>query len=284
MFPDSTRKVDEVLETSTVRGAYRELHSPYTINQRRQQKRENKSAQEDARRHAKRRKSQQPSDFSPLASDKELQTILQANAKLAIGELSAGSSTPRAGDGGTRRHLLSPSRGKDHGTHFTTAPFDGINTDNGENSEANSEVEIITEPSTTTSAVGTATAPPLVRFYLLRPFTRGTQRVLHPLLEDKTIFEVLQGQEIFEFPTVYVLETGPEKLPAGFITEEEYAAQTTKLIAEVDTELQGLRNPEFKDTSGSSTGAPPEVGAQRIGGDVDEAQVMASLRRDMLRQ
>lgn len=70
------------------------------------------------------------------------------------------------------------------------------------------------------------TAKPSLHFYLLRPCTPPSTRVLIPLpCLTATLATSLRDRLVLEFPTIYALKYPPEKLPTGFVAEAEYLAR-----------------------------------------------------------
>jgi hypothetical protein len=59
-------------------------------------------------------------------------------------------------------------------------------------------------------------------FYLVKPHTSGTQKVLIPLSPTDGLQDCLRNQVILEFPTVQVLPYPPAALPSTFILEDDY--------------------------------------------------------------
>ncbi|TKA38749.1 hypothetical protein B0A54_08713 [Friedmanniomyces endolithicus] len=59
-------------------------------------------------------------------------------------------------------------------------------------------------------------------FYLLRPATTGTSKVLIPLHGQATLTECLKNRTIQEYPTLFVLSNSPQALPAGFMLHDDY--------------------------------------------------------------
>ncbi|KAL8802970.1 MAG: hypothetical protein Q9182_003458 [Xanthomendoza sp. 2 TL-2023] len=82
---------------------------------------------------------------------------------------------------------------------------------------------------------------PHIHFYLLLPSTPTSYRVLVPLSSSDTLSTALTDRLVLEFPTIYALKQSPEKLPTGFVAEEDYL----KNLAEnehTDRHLDGLLN------------------------------------------
>ncbi|KAL8679395.1 MAG: hypothetical protein Q9186_004330 [Xanthomendoza sp. 1 TL-2023] len=80
-----------------------------------------------------------------------------------------------------------------------------------------------------------------VHFYLLLPSTPTCYRVLIPLSSSDTLSTALADRLVLEFPTIYALKQSPDKLPTGFMTEDDWL----KNLAEkghIDGHLDGLLN------------------------------------------
>jgi hypothetical protein len=68
-------------------------------------------------------------------------------------------------------------------------------------------------------------------FYLLKPSTTGTAKVLIPMDASQTLTESLSTRVVLEFPTIYILHRSPDELTSSksenkeqYITEEIYLA------------------------------------------------------------
>ncbi|EME78554.1 uncharacterized protein MYCFIDRAFT_205082 [Pseudocercospora fijiensis CIRAD86] len=59
-------------------------------------------------------------------------------------------------------------------------------------------------------------------FYLLRPGTSSSNKVLIPLDADTTLTAMLRDKTVLEFPTIYVLPQASKSLPPGYILEDAY--------------------------------------------------------------
>ncbi|KAL8994232.1 MAG: hypothetical protein Q9188_007126 [Gyalolechia gomerana] len=96
-------------------------------------------------------------------------------------------------------------------------------------------------------------SPPPLHFYLLLPSTATSYRVLIPLSPTDTLAAALTDRLVLEFPTVYALKQPPDKLPTGFMTEDEYLkgiAQKGNLDRHLDGLLNGGAGLEQEDTNG----------------------------------
>ena len=58
--------------------------------------------------------------------------------------------------------------------------------------------------------------------YLVRPMTRGSEKVMIPINSDTKLRDALMNREVVEFPTFHVLSQPPGSLPSPFILEQDY--------------------------------------------------------------
>ncbi|PVI03834.1 hypothetical protein DM02DRAFT_611954 [Periconia macrospinosa] len=81
--------------------------------------------------------------------------------------------------------------------------------------------------------------PPTHSFFLLKPQTISTHKVLIPLSPDTTLADSLRGKTVLEFPTIYVF-TASEAPPSSekFLMEEAYLQQEREEQAELDETLK----------------------------------------------
>lgn len=89
--------------------------------------------------------------------------------------------------------------------------------------------------------------------YLLRPRTPSSfPKVLVPLDPSKSLDQQLKRRAVLEFPTIFVLDSGPQDLPGQFMLEHTYITATgQKPIGE---DLEGRRRLiEEMSTSGEDT-------------------------------
>ncbi|KAL8714320.1 MAG: hypothetical protein Q9220_001651 [cf. Caloplaca sp. 1 TL-2023] len=87
-----------------------------------------------------------------------------------------------------------------------------------------------------------------IHCYLLLPSTPTSYRVLIPLTPSSTLSTALTDHLVLEFPTIYALKQPPDRLPTGFMTEEEYLKGLAKeghLNGHLDTLLEGVQNFEY---------------------------------------
>ena len=80
---------------------------------------------------------------------------------------------------------------------------------------------------------------PHVHFYLLLPSTPTCYRVLIPLAPSDTLSSALAERLVLEFPTIYALKQPPDKLPTGFMNEEDYL-RSVSTKGHVDRHLDAL--------------------------------------------
>lgn len=104
------------------------------------------------------------------------------------------------------------------------------------------------------------------RFYLLRPRTSSSRRVLIPLTSSDTLGDALRGCTVEEFPTIYCLPSTTTELPEGVMLDEDYRKEEgeqqkefEELMKDVDPEiLKRLRD------DGTATKADEEVDSKKI--------------------
>lgn len=125
---------------------------------------------------------------------------------------------------------------------------------------------------------GSAGASPSIHFYLLRPQTPTSKRVLITVSPSTTIAECLKGRVLLEFPTFYALPDPPDALPTGFVLESEYMGQPKERrshdmepvahptdVADKISSLLPLAGADVKqDTSGMLTAIAPSADVQHI--------------------
>ena len=125
------------------------------------------------------------------------------------------------------------------------------------------------------------------QYYLVKPRTTGTEKVLIPLSPTDTFLTCLQNQTVLEFPTIQVLGAGLEELPAGFVTEDSYASKFRKEAHD----LEQLIKEEGEIDSGDISTADKSSDPHRNATDVDaktaamptSTTLLATLERDMQR-
>ncbi|OCK87256.1 uncharacterized protein K441DRAFT_360382 [Cenococcum geophilum 1.58] len=71
-------------------------------------------------------------------------------------------------------------------------------------------------------------APSGFHFYLVKPHTSSSRRVLIPLSNEATLSTGLRGRIVLEFPTIHALFKPPESLPSEFQLEDDYLDQELK--------------------------------------------------------
>lgn len=103
-------------------------------------------------------------------------------------------------------------------------------------------------------------------FYLLRPRTSSSRRVLVPLKSSDTLGDALRGHIVEEFPTIYYFPAATPDLPTDFMLDQDYRKEEgeqqrefEELMKEVDPEI--LKR--LKD-DGASGKADEEVDSKKI--------------------
>ncbi|KAL8823858.1 MAG: hypothetical protein Q9170_008303 [Blastenia crenularia] len=118
-------------------------------------------------------------------------------------------------------------------------------------------------------------SPPRLHFYLLLPSTPTPYRVLVPLAPTDSLVTTLKDRLVLEFPTIYALKHPPERLPAGFMTEEEYLKNMIEK-GNLNQQLDGLLNMDG--------GFEHEVADRSGKQDLDEGALRAVLSKDLVRE
>lgn len=111
-----------------------------------------------------------------------------------------------------------------------------------------------------------------LRFYLLRPGTSTSAKVLIPLDAEASLTQNLQDRTVLEYPTIYGLSSNSDELPEGFLTEEQYL----RMRKREDGELR-----EALDKAGPLPS--PIQQSDSVGSDVDPQRVLDMLKRDVTR-
>ncbi|KAF1346922.1 hypothetical protein BDV97DRAFT_358130 [Delphinella strobiligena] len=121
------------------------------------------------------------------------------------------------------------------------------------------------------------TGPPF--FYLLRPQTSASSRVVIPLFPDHSLTSSLEYRTVLEFPTIYVLEQGQDELPHTFITEDAYL----KVKEEEEREVLELLKALPSSAAGGRVGAFGESAAESrtVRDELDPSQILEMLKRDV---
>lgn len=114
---------------------------------------------------------------------------------------------------------------------------------------------------------------PQVHFYLLLPSTPTSYRVLIPLTSNDSLASALRDRLVLEFPTIYTLKQPPEKLPKGFMNEEDYL-RGIAARGHVDRHLDGL----LSEARGWGRDDPDTDGKQ----DVDPRALQDVLKKDLI--
>ena len=93
-----------------------------------------------------------------------------------------------------------------------------------------SSVDIQTEPSEQCRYAD-------LHFYLHRPFTSASTKVVTPVSLTSELSDVLKGRQVLEFPTIYVLFETAEELPEGFELESDYEEKSGKSASRDEKDL-----------------------------------------------
>ncbi len=116
--------------------------------------------------------------------------------------------------------------------------------------------------------------PPDHYFYLLRPHTTSSSRVLIPVSHFAPLKEILKNQIVLEFPTIYALKYAPDALPEGFILESEYLGQSKAEAQELDELLSRVKAPDLEE-------GEVEDGEKALQEAMDKKRLLDVLRKDL---
>ena len=155
-----------------------------------------------------------------------------------------------------------------------------------ENAEDQTTTKPITDPEHAEPSESTATnlqtsipqppprpAPPNISFYLHCPSLPSRHPILAPLSHDAMLANSLRNRLVLEFPTIYVFAQPPnERLPEGYISEEEFYKMARKEIIEVIDEGE-----VFEEISSMPN---ESYGAARVP-NVDERRLVEVLGKDL---
>jgi hypothetical protein len=94
-------------------------------------------------------------------------------------------------------------------------------------------------------------------FYLHRPKTESNfPKILIPLDPAKSLDHILQRRLVLEFPTLYVLKTGPDDLESEYMSERDYLAATRRPpLQDSDTEMRDESESQGTESSEKDTGS-----------------------------
>jgi len=87
-----------------------------------------------------------------------------------------------------------------------------------------------------------------LHYYLVKPRTSGSQRVLIALSPTATFLSCLQDQTVLEFPTIQVLSYHQDALPTGYVTETRYLTGFKQEAHEMEQLLAGSDDSENEPT------------------------------------
>ncbi|KXT16507.1 hypothetical protein AC579_1339 [Pseudocercospora musae] len=114
-------------------------------------------------------------------------------------------------------------------------------------------------------------------FYLLRPGTSSTNKVLIPLDADTTLTATLRDKTVLEFPAIYVLPYVAHALPSGYMLEDTYLDARETEDAELGDAVRSM-----VEQGGFATGSKRE--SEALNRDaIDPNKILSMLKRDITR-
>lgn len=135
------------------------------------------------------------------------------------------------------------------------------------------------EPPAHLSQIDTTSVTAPFHFYLLRPHTPSSSRVLIPLSPSSTLSECLKRRVILEFPTLYALPQAPDRLPNGYMLDSEFLGHSEKEAEELRALLSVLPAQSLNYEDRMDAGA--QAGADVRGPDLDDRKIRDVLQRDL---
>ncbi|KAF7196644.1 putative box C/D snoRNA protein [Pseudocercospora fuligena] len=124
---------------------------------------------------------------------------------------------------------------------------------------------------------GSSSAATQQCFYLLRPGTSSTNKVLIPVDADTTLTATLRDKTVLEFPTIYVLPHAAHALPSGYMLEEAYLGARKKEDAELRDAVRTT-----VEQGGFASGSKRESEASHSDA-MDPNKILSMLKRDITR-
>lgn len=143
---------------------------------------------------------------------------------------------------------------------------------------------IDSDPATAiTSSSNPQPSPPLPSFYLLKPATASTKKVLIPLSPRSTLTESLSNRTVLEYPTIYLLSasTTSAPLPPGFMLEDEYLAERQKEEADLGQAVRDAQAKGVQLDAPGGDGKDATTTRQQEAAKNDPQRILEMLRRDL---
>ena len=132
-----------------------------------------------------------------------------------------------------------------------------------------------TNPSLPDTTVPSAPKEQRYNFYLFRPRTSSARRVLIPLTSSSTLGEVLRGNIVEEFPTIYYFNTSASELPEGFVLDEQYRQEEGEQQKEYEEMMRDV-DPEILRRLKED-----ETGSSKREEEVDSKKILDVLKQDL---
>ncbi|KAI7350841.1 hypothetical protein KC320_g5336 [Hortaea werneckii] len=191
----------------------------------------------------------------------------------------------KAASGATASHTLRDSETEPQGEADASSTTDDSAPQETNSSAATTEHQPSTISQAPTDFTGTDNPEQSAHqepryFYLLKPGTSSTSKVLLPLKEEASLTASLKDQTVQEYPTIVLLRHSPEKLPSGYILLEQYL----KAQASEDAELHAALAAAGKSIEAVKTElpAPPSSSSQQgEKEELDAESILNMLKRDI---
>ncbi|KAF1956217.1 hypothetical protein CC80DRAFT_492482 [Byssothecium circinans] len=111
-------------------------------------------------------------------------------------------------------------------------------------------------------------------FFLLRPRTSSSRRVLIPLDPFLPLADCLRGRTVLEFPTIYVFTSSATPPPEDFMLEDEYIKQESEDQKEFEDVVKHLNPETLRALRNDDEG-------NKAGEELDSKKILDVLKRDI---
>lgn len=112
------------------------------------------------------------------------------------------------------------------------------------------------------------------KYYLSRPRTSSTRRVLIPLSPTDTLGDALRGSTVEEFPTIYFFPSTISELPDGFMLDADYRKEEGEQQREFEELMKDVDPEILKRLKDDGTGRKDDE-------EVDSKRILDVLEQDL---
>ena len=112
------------------------------------------------------------------------------------------------------------------------------------------------------------------KFYILRPRTSSSRRVLIPLTASDTLGDALRGCTVEEFPTIYYFPSTISELPQEFMLDDDYRKEEGEQQREFDELMKDVDPEILRRLRDDGTGSKTDE-------EVDSKKILDVLKQDL---